>query len=114
MPKKSTKTRSTKTRSTKTRVDPRTLRRSLGLKQETFWAALGTTQSGGSRYETGRQMPPSVAMLLDAIYLKGIDLKQLQVRDMSILAFMKTQHPDLYKSLDKAASCKPSSHQEKS
>ena len=97
----------------KKRIDPRELRRSLGLSQETFWAALGTKQSGGSRYECGRRMPPSVVMLLEAIYIKGVDLKQLQARDMHILAFMKTQHPDLYKSLDKAASGKLGSHQGK-
>ena len=101
-------------KSSKARIDPRELRRSLGLSQETFWAALGTKQSGGSRYECGRRMPPSVVMLLEAIYIKGVDLKQLQARDMDILAFMKTQHPDLYKSLDKAASTKAGSYQSKS
>ena len=101
-------------KSSKARIDPRELRRSFGLNQQKFWAALGTTQSGGSRYEAGRRMPQPVVMLLEAIYVKGVDLKQLQARDMDILAFMKTQHPDLYRSLDKAASTKAGSYQSKS
>ena len=32
--------------------------------QMTFWKKYGTTQSGGSRYETGRGLPNAVAMLI--------------------------------------------------
>lgn len=44
--------------------DTRTLRRKLGLSQSEFWGALQVTQSGGSRYESGRDMPEQVALLL--------------------------------------------------
>ena len=101
-------------KSSKTRLDPRALRRSLGLNQEKFWAAIGTTQSGGSRYEAGRHIPPPVAMLLETIYVKGIDLKQLEARDVNILTFIKTKHPDLYRSLDKAVGGKSSSYRKNS
>jgi transcriptional regulator with XRE-family HTH domain len=50
-------------------IDPRTLRRQLGLSQSDFWDQLGVTQSGGSRYESGRAMPKPVRKLLGAIYL---------------------------------------------
>ena len=87
----------------KKRIDPRELRRSLDISQQEFWATVGTTQSGGSRYEAGRHIPQPVAMLLDAIYIKGVDLNQIEARDITVLNFLKSQHPDLYNSLDKAA-----------
>ena len=39
-------------------------RKKLGLNQQAFWSGLGVTQSGGSRYESGRNLPPPVALLL--------------------------------------------------
>lgn len=39
-------------------------RKKLGLNQQVFWSGLGVTQSGGSRYESGRGLPKPVAMLL--------------------------------------------------
>lgn len=39
-------------------------RKRLGLNQQTFWSSLGVTQSGGSRYESGRNLPRPVAVLL--------------------------------------------------
>lgn len=39
-------------------------RRKLGLNQGAFWNGLGVTQSGGSRYESGRGLPAPVALLL--------------------------------------------------
>lgn len=44
------------------------LRRSLGLSQFEFWSRVGVTQSGGSRYEAGRNMPKQVAWLLHLAY----------------------------------------------
>lgn len=45
------------------------LRKSLKLSQAEFWANLGVTQSGGSRYESGRTMPKPTRMLFDLVYL---------------------------------------------
>lgn len=39
-------------------------RKKLGVNQQTFWSSLGVTQSGGSRYESGRGLPKPVAVLL--------------------------------------------------
>jgi len=50
-------------------IDPRILRRQLGLTQSDFWRQIGITQSGGSRYESGRPMPKTVRTLLGAVYL---------------------------------------------
>lgn len=33
-----------------------------------FWAPIGITQSGGSRYETGRNIPNTVRLLLHMAY----------------------------------------------
>ena len=38
----------------------RDIRKKLGLNQQEFWSCLGVTQSGGSRYESGRTMPKPV------------------------------------------------------
>lgn len=44
------------------------MRKMLGLSQSAFWGRLSVTQSGGSRYETGRNIPFPVNALLHLIY----------------------------------------------
>ena len=39
------------------KIDAREIRRKMGMNQQQFWSKLGVTQSGGSRYESGRNMP---------------------------------------------------------
>ena len=57
--------------STKTpdKTDPREIRRKLGLNQQQFWSKIGVTQSGGSRYESGRNMPRPVRELLRLVHV---------------------------------------------
>ncbi len=38
-------------------INPLQIRKKLGLTQAEFWPAIGVTQSGGCRYESGRRMP---------------------------------------------------------
>jgi len=45
-------------------------RRALGENQGTFWRRFGVTQSGGSRYETGRTIPRPVRLLI-TLYAAG-------------------------------------------
>lgn len=40
------------------------LRVSSGLNQKNFWRAFGVTQSGGSRYESGRSLPKPTKILM--------------------------------------------------
>ena len=40
-------------------------RKSQGVNQQAFWKDLGVTQSGGSRFETGRALPRTVNILLN-------------------------------------------------
>lgn len=84
------------------KLDPRSLRRQTGLNQLEFWAAVGVTQSGGSRYESGRNMPKPVRELLRLVYVEQIDLTRIRGQDIEIIDYMKETHPDLYKSLGKA------------
>ena len=44
------------------------LRRRLGLNQYDFWVRLGVTQSGGSRYESGRRIPRPMLLLIELAY----------------------------------------------
>jgi transcriptional regulator with XRE-family HTH domain len=39
-------------------------RKATGKTQTAFWAQYGITQSGGSRYESGRDIPEAVKMLM--------------------------------------------------
>lgn len=39
-------------------------RKSRGENQTEFWSRFGVTQSGGSRYESGREVPAPVAILV--------------------------------------------------
>lgn len=84
------------------KLDPRALRRKTGLNQLEFWSAVGVTQSGGSRYESGRNMPKPVRELLRLVYIEQIDLTRIRGQDIEIIDYMKETHPDLYKSLGKA------------
>ena len=45
------------------------LRSKLGIPQHEFWNRLGVTQSGGSRYESGRNMPRPVKKLFYLTYI---------------------------------------------
>ena len=44
------------------------LRRSMKMNQYDFWSHVGVTQSGGSRYESGRDMPVQVTWALHIAY----------------------------------------------
>ena len=44
------------------------VRADLGVNQSEFWSRVGVTQSGGSRYETGRKPGKPVQMLLALAY----------------------------------------------
>jgi hypothetical protein len=58
------------------------LRRSYGENQETFWRRFGVTQSGGSRYESGRNIPTPIAILV-GLWASG------QINDETLLQARK-------------------------
>lgn len=50
--------------------DYKVLRTQLRLNQSQFWNRLGVTQSAGSRYESGRDVPKPTAILAHLIYVQ--------------------------------------------
>src|SRR5258706_658497 len=87
-------------------INPREIRRRLGLNQEEFWTRIGVTQSGGSRYESGRAMPKPVRQLLRLVHVACVDLSRVEKKDLEIIGHLKTHHPGLYPSLPKAGRSK--------
>ncbi|HSD60833.1 MAG TPA: hypothetical protein VLC55_08265 [Burkholderiales bacterium] len=84
-------------------ANPRDIRRRLGMNQQEFWGMIGVTQSGGSRYESGRNMPRPVRELLRLVHVERLDLGRIRKDDMQILDLLKSNHPDLYRNLKKSA-----------
>ena len=87
-------------------ASPREIRRRLGLNQEEFWTRIGVTQSGGSRYESGRTMPKPVRELLRLVHVEQIDLSRVRRDDFEILDHLKSNHADLYQALKRAVRSK--------
>lgn len=50
----------------------RELRKLLGINQTEFWKPIGVTQSGGCRYESGREIPAQVLELIRLYWVEGI------------------------------------------
>lgn len=44
------------------------IRKKLSLNQSDFWTPFGVTQSGGSRYEGGRNAPEPTRIVVDLAY----------------------------------------------
>ena len=88
------------------KIDAREIRRKLGLNQQQFWSRIGVTQSGGSRYESGRNMPKPVRELLRLVHVEQIDISTIKREDWEIIEHLKTNEAELYKSLKKTARSK--------
>jgi transcriptional regulator with XRE-family HTH domain len=87
-------------------TNPRDIRRKLGLNQQEFWTQIGVTQSGGSRYESGRNMPKPVRELLRLVHVEQVDLTKIRKEDFEIVEYLRECHPDLYRSLQKAVAAR--------
>ena len=61
------------------------------------------TQSGGSRCESGRNMPKPVRELLRLVHVEQVDIKSIKRDDMEVVEYLKAQEPELFKSLKKPA-----------
>lgn len=53
--------------------DLRAYRESLRENQSEFWGRFGVTQSGGSRYESGRRVPRPIGMLIHLFFTERIN-----------------------------------------
>ena len=83
--------------------NPREIRRRLRMNQHEFWSRVGVTQSGGSRYESGRSMPKPVRELLRLVHIEGVELARVKGNDFEVASHLKTTNPRLYNRLRKAA-----------
>jgi len=83
--------------------NPREIRRRLRLNQQEFWSRIGATQSGGSRYESGRSMPKPVRELLRLVHIEGVELAKAKGKDLEVVSYLKESNPRLYHRLKKAA-----------
>ncbi|MGH8618269.1 MAG: helix-turn-helix domain-containing protein [Burkholderiales bacterium] len=90
---------STATRSSPRADNPRDIRRRLGLNQQQFWSRVGVTQSGGSRYESGRVMPRPVRELVRLVHVERIDLAQARGEDFRLAGYLRSRKPALYRQL---------------
>ncbi len=84
-------------------TNPREIRRRLHMNQQDFWSRIGVTQSGGSRYESGRAMPKPVRELLRLVHIEGIELAKARGEDFEVVSYLKEANPRLYRSLRKEA-----------
>lgn len=85
------------------KIDARTIRRKLGMNQQQFWSKLGVTQSGGSRYESGRNMPRPVQHLLRLVHVEQIDIAKVRKDDFEVIEYLKSRKSDMFKELKKEA-----------
>ena len=83
--------------------NPRDIRRKLHMNQQEFWSRIGVTQSGGSRYESGRTMPKPVRELLRLVHIEGIALEKARGEDFEVVYYLKQSNPRLYRNLRKEA-----------
>ena len=88
------------------KTEPREIRRKLGMNQQQFWSKIGVTQSGGSRYESGRNMPKPVRELLRLVHVEQVDIQRIKREDLDVIEYLKTSEADLYKTLKKSAKTK--------
>lgn len=88
------------------KLDVREIRRKLGLNQSQFWSKIGVTQSGGSRYESGRNIPRPVQALLRLVHIEQIDINKIKKDDVEIAEYLKASNPEMYKTLKREARAK--------
>ena len=77
----------------------RDIRKKLGLNQSDFWSAVGVTQSGGSRYESGAKMSVQVNELLRLVYIEKVDLLKVNRNDLEVGRRLKQLNAGQYKEI---------------
>ena len=94
------------TTKTPERIDAREIRKKLGLNQQQFWSKIGVTQSGGSRYESGRNMPKTVRELLRLVHVEQIDVAKIKRDDWEVVEYLRSNESDRFKEYKKLAKAK--------
>jgi transcriptional regulator with XRE-family HTH domain len=94
------------TAKTQEKIDAREIRKKLGLNQQQFWSKIGVTQSGGSRYESGRNMPKTVRELLRLVHVEQIDVSKIKREDWEVVEYLRANESDRFKDFKKLAKAK--------
>lgn len=94
------------TAKTPEKIDAREIRKKLGLNQQQFWSKIGVTQSGGSRYESGRNMPKTVRELLRLVHVEQIDITRIKKDDWEVVEYLRANESDRFKEYKKLAKAK--------
>ena len=84
------------------------MRLNLGLTQTDFWAPVGVSQSGGSRYESGRKLPLSTSVLLELVHIQGIDIGALDGDSVRVGSYLRAVDRAQFEKLLAAAKEHPS------
>jgi len=87
-------------------IDVREIRNKLGMNQSEFWSKIGVTQSGGSRYESGRSIPRPVQALLRLVHIEQIDISKIRKDDYEVIEYLRTHKAEAFKTLKKEAKAK--------
>jgi len=88
------------------KIEARDIRKKLGLNQQQFWSKIGVTQSGGSRYESGRNMPKTVRELLRLVHVEQIDVGRIKREDWEVIEYLRANEGERFKELKKLAKAK--------
>jgi transcriptional regulator with XRE-family HTH domain len=94
------------TAKTAEKINARDIRKKLGLNQQQFWSKIGVTQSGGSRYESGRNMPKTVRELLRLVHVEQIDIGRIKKEDWEVVEYLRAHEGERFKDYKKAAKAK--------
>lgn len=81
---------------------PKELRLQLGLTQADFWSPVGVSQSGGSRYESGRKLPAAISALLHLVHIQGMAISEQAGEDSRVGKALRETDPSRYSTLLKA------------
>ena len=74
----------------------REIRKKLGMNQSEFWSKIGVTQSGGSRYESGRNMPKPVRELLRLVHIEKVDWEKVSGKEHKLLMLLQEEDAETY------------------
>lgn len=66
-------------------INARELRIRMDLNQSDFWSRIYVTQSGGSRYESGRNMPKCTRMMVHLVHELGIDVEKINAGNAPLI-----------------------------
>ncbi len=94
------------TAKTQEKIEARDIRKKLGLNQQQFWSKIGVTQSGGSRYESGRNMPKTVRELLRLVHVEQIDVTKIKREDWEVIEYLRANESEKFKEFKKLAKAK--------